>query len=418
MLEDLIKASIPIIFVETDEPKRITNFIPETDKDLQGIWNRNGIQYTLGGAIQKIASTSTMESALAYLTSSRKKYLIVLFGEPEYDMLDSIPEYHTLIFVAPEFKDYTGAVKINLPLPTKEEYLKAFKDRTKLAKECSELSQGMKLKDAKNCYLYSKHTNTDFQKSKILFTKSSFLDIVAGVNTFKDVGGADNFKNWFGKIKHWYKQEAKDFGFPKQKGVILYGQSGTGKSLCASCLGNEANLPLYRFDFTKVYDQYVGRSEDKIRQALKCIENTAPSIIWIEEIGRLFSGPDIQSNIAHHQVLSILLTWMQECDKDIFIVATANNIKNIPLELVRNGRFSGHFDFKAPDEETRKNIFEIYFNKYGINYKAEELAKISINMTGASIEAKVQEVVVEAYNKGVTKEEVLTQIIKGVENGN
>jgi SpoVK/Ycf46/Vps4 family AAA+-type ATPase len=413
MLEDLIKSNIPLIFVETDEPQRITEFIPETDKDLQGIWNRNCIQYRLGGAVEKIASTNTMESALQYLTSSRKKYLMVLFGEPEYDMLDSMPEYHTLIFVSPQFKDYPGAVKVNLPLPTKEEYLKAFKDKTKLAKECAELSQGMKLKDAKNCYKYSKHTNTDFQKCKILFTKSSFLDIVVTINTFNYVGGAEDFKQWFGKIKHWHKQEAKDFGFPKQKGVILYGQSGTGKSLCASCLGNEAGLPLYRFDFTKVYDQYVGRSEDKIRQALKDIENTAPAIIWIEEIGRLFSGPDIQSNIAHHQVLSILLTWMQECDKDIFIVATANDIKNIPLELVRPGRFSGHFDFKAPNKETRKKIFEIYLKKHGIDFDTEILAERSNIMTGADIEARIQEVVIEAYNKGITKEEVLNQMIKG-----
>ena len=414
MVSDLIEANIPIIFVETDEPKRVTEFIPETNKDLQGIWNRNGIQYKLGGTIQKISSTSTMESALTYLTSSRKKYLMVLFGEPKYDMLDSIPEYHTLIFVHPQFKDFPGAVKVSLPWPTKEEYLKAFKDKTKLAKTCAELSQGMKLKDAKNCYKYSKHTNTDFQKCKAMFTKSSFLDIVVTNNTFEDLGGFEDFKDWFNKRKNWYKQEAKIFGFPRQKGVILYGASGVGKSLCASCLGNEAGLPLYRFDFTKVYDQYVGRSEERIRQVLKDIESTAPSIIWIEEIGRLFSGQDIQSNIAHHQVLSILLTWMQEHDKDIFIVATANDTKNIPLELVRPGRFSGHFKFKEPNKETRKHIYDIYLKKHHINMNnLEELAERSNLMTGADIEAKIQEVVIEAYNKDITKEAVLNQMIKG-----
>jgi SpoVK/Ycf46/Vps4 family AAA+-type ATPase len=271
----------------------------------------------------------------------------------------------------------------------------------------------MKLKDAKNCYKYSKYTSIDFQKCKAFFTKSSFLDIIVSINTFKDVGGAEDFKQWFGKIKHWHKQEAKDFGFPKQKGVILYGQSGTGKSLCASCLGNEAGLPLYRFDFTKVYDQYVGRSEDKIRYALKDIENTAPSIVWIEEIGCLFSGPDIQSNIAHHQVLTILLTWLQECDKDIFIVATANDIKNVPIELVRPGRFSAKFKFKNPNKEARKQIFDIYLKKYDINYDTEILAEKLKEVTGADIEAHIEEVVIEAYNKGITKEAVLNQMIKG-----
>jgi SpoVK/Ycf46/Vps4 family AAA+-type ATPase len=143
-----------------------------------------------------------------------------------------------------------------------------------------------------------------------------------------------------------------------------------------------------------VYDQYVGNSEEKIRQALKAIENTAPSCIWIEEIGRLFSNDNIQSNIAHHQVLAILLEWMQEHDKDIFIVATANDTSNIPKELIRQGRFNGIYDAEYPDKEARKKIFEIYLNKY--NFKEYDLDKLSEKeLVGAEIMAFVEEMAIK-----------------------
>src|SRR6056297_2735711 len=387
MLEDLIKAEIPLIFVETDEPERI--IAPETKKDLQGIWNYKGIQYRLGGSIESINYTKTMEDALAYLSATKKKYFLILYGEPIYEMLRDIPQYHTLVFVHSAFIYHPGAVKVTLPLPETEEYLKAFKDKTKFAKDCAKKSAGMIIKDATNCYKYSKYTKTDFLKNRNIFTKSNFFDVVATINTFEDLGGFKDFKKWFNERKHWYKID----GFPRQKGAILQGDTGVGKSLCASCLGNEAGLPLYRFDLTKIYDEYVGRSEHKIRQALKDIEKIAPAIIWIEEIGRLFSGQNIQSNIAHHQVLALLLEWMQEHNKDIFIVATANGIENIPKEIMRPGRFSKVFYIDNPNQEDREELWQIHLKKNNIEGNIENL--VQEQLTGAEIQARIEDMVIE-----------------------
>jgi len=284
---------------------------------------------------------------------------------------------------------HPGAVKVTLPLPETEEYLKAFKDKTKLAKDCAKKSAGMIIKDATNCYKYSKYTKTDFLKNRNIFTKSNFLDLVATINTFEDLGGFKDFKKWFNERKHWYKID----GFPRQKGAILQGETGVGKSLCASCLGNEAGLPLYRFDLTKIYDEYVGRSEHKIRQALKDIEKIAPAIIWIEEIGRLFSGQNIQSNIAHHQVLALLLEWMQEHNKDIFIVATANGIENIPKEIMRPGRFSKVFYIDNPNQEDREELWQIHLKKNNIEGNIKNLAQEQL--TGAEIQARIEDMVIE-----------------------
>ena len=393
MINNLINSNIPLIFVETDEPERFQ--APETSKDLTGTWkSTTGIEYRIGNTVERITSTNSIESALEYLTKTNKKWLMIFHGEPIYEMLQAVPDYHTIVWLNSKFNDYVGAVRISLPLPDKAEFFNTFqqiikpKQNKKLLEDYAEKATGMKLRDAKNCFRYSYYTGTDFSKNKYLFTKSLFLDIVTTYNTFKDLGGFEDFKEWFNERKFWYKQD-----IPRQKGVILAGPSGVGKSLCASCLGNEAELPLYKFDFTKVYDPYVGNSEEKIRQALKAIENTAPAIIWIEEINRLFSSDNIQSNIAHHQVLAILLEWMQEHDKDIFIVATANEIKNIPKELIRPGRFNKIYKANYPNKENRKKIFNIYLKKYNLEYDIEGL--LDSELTGAEILAFLEEIVIK-----------------------
>jgi len=131
----------------------------------------------------------------------------------------------------------------------------------------------------------------------------------------------------------------------------------------------------------------LGESESRIRQALKDIEKTAP-VYYMDRRnwGDCLPGEGIQSNIAHHQVLAILLEWMQEHDKDIFIVATANGVKNIPKELIRPGRFSKNYLAEMPNKETREKIFDIYLNKIGIEYDSNILAEQK--RTGAEIEAK------------------------------
>jgi SpoVK/Ycf46/Vps4 family AAA+-type ATPase len=407
MLSDLIQSNIPLIFVETDEPYRVEQFISKHDKDLFGRWNKKGIEYYIGNSIERIKSTTTMEAALEYLSTTRKHYLIVLHGKPEYELLLNMPEYHTLIFVNSEFADFPGAVHVRLPPPDTSEYLQAFKDKTKLARLYAEYSIGMKVKDAVNCYKYSKHTKTDFLQNKKLFTNSIYLDIVLTKNTFDILGGFYEFKTWFSRCKHWYKYK----NLPKQKGVLLYGDSGTGKSLCASCLGNEADLPLYRFDITRVYDEYVGKSENKIREALKAIEKTAPSIVWVEEIGRLFSG---QAHIAHNQVLALLLEWMQENDKDIFMVATANQIDQIPPELIRPGRFSAKFKVERPSIPDAIEIFKIHADKYNIDFSQVDsaLKNLRVDYTGAEIGNIVEEAVIIAHAEGISKEESLRRMFE------
>lgn len=411
MLQTLLNSNIPLIFVETDEPERVDFENP--GKDLVGIWQeKTGIQYYLGGALEKIASTNTIEQALEYLAVTKKKFLMIFYGEPEYAKLSSVPDYHCMVFVYPNFQDHVGAVRIGLPLPDTEEYFAAFnkvyKTHDKHKKRYAEEAVGMKIKDAINCFLYSMHTQTEFLKNKSLFVKTNFLDLLDVKTTFEDLGGCFEFKEWFNKRKHWYRHE----NFPQQKGVLLYGPSGVGKSLAASCLGNESGIPTYKFDFTKVFDQFVGRSEEIMRSALKALEKAAPCVVVMEEIGRMFSGPSIQSNVAHHQVLAIFLDWLQFNTKNVFIAATANDIKNIPQELIRPGRFNAKFQIQLPNQEAREQIFKIQFKKYGIPVKLiTEHAKVVPRMSGADIELAVQEAVIRSYSEDHAPSVILKEML-------
>jgi SpoVK/Ycf46/Vps4 family AAA+-type ATPase len=160
-----------------------------------------------------------------------------------------------------------------------------------------------------------------------------------------------------------------------------------------------------------VYDEYVGKSENKIREALKAIEKTAPSIVWVEEIGRLFSG---QAHIAHNQVLALLLEWMQENDKDIFMVATANQIDQIPPELIRPGRFSAKFKVERPSISDAIEIFKIHADKYNIDFSQVDssLKNLWVDYTGAEIGNIVEEAVIIAHAEGISKEESLRRMFE------
>ena len=411
MLQDLINSNIPLIFVETDEPGRVD--FANNHKDMVGFWQEKfGFRYHDGKGLEKISSTDSVEAAIEYLAATKKKFLAIFYGEPDYERLSTLPDYHTVVFVHHTFRDYVGAVRISLPLPSKEEYFEAFhkavRTNNKIQAQHAEWAIGMRLKDAVNCHLYSFHTSTDFLSNKRLFVQSSFLDYVKTDNDFSILGGFDEFKKWFNERKHWYKID----NFPRQKGVLLYGNSGIGKSLCASCLGNEAELPLYKFDFTRVYSKYVGRSEDNMRKALDAIEKVSPAIVWIEEIGRMFSGKNIQSNIAHHQVLSIFLDWLQSNDKDIFIAATANDIKNIPKELTRPGRFNLKYMALMPNKEAREQIFAIKMKEYGIPARLlEDHANATARLSGAEIEDVIQEAVIQAHATGLAPSTTLKDLL-------
>jgi len=248
-----------------------------------------------------------------------------------------------------------------------------------------------------------------------IIKKSGFLEYYHPRETLKDIGGLSNLKDWLQKRGRGFDKSAKEFGLDTPKGILLLGIPGTGKSLTAKAIGSEWQFPLLRLDMGKIFGGIVGESEKNIRGALRIAEAIAPSILWIDEIEKGMSGIGSSGNTdggTTARVLGSFLTWMQEKTKPVFVVATANNISQLPPELLRKGRVDEIFFVDLPVENERKQILSIHLEKKNRNpekFDIAELAKSSKGFSGAELEEAIKEAMFQAYDKA---EEVTTTDIK------
>lgn len=143
------------------------------------------------------------------------------------------------------------------------------------------------------------------------------------------------------------------------RGILLMGVPGCGKSYSARMVAHEWRLPLFRFDLGSVYDKYVGETERRMQEALDYIDNVAPCVLWIDEIDKALSVRSGESDVAN-RVLGQFLFWLQESDAKVFLVATANNVADMPPELFRKGRFSETFFVDLPTRAERHDAIGAY----------------------------------------------------------
>ena len=240
------------------------------------------------------------------------------------------------------------------------------------------------------------------EKEQII-RKSGILDYFPKNESLKDVGGMDNLKEWLNKRQLAYDKEARDWGLKEPKGLLLLGVPGCGKSLIAKSIASSWNMPLLRLDVGKVFQGIVGSSEDNIRKAIATAEAVAPCVLWIDEIEKGLSG--VQSSGATDggvtsRIFSTILTWMQEKTAPVFVVATANNINQLPPELLRKGRFDEFFFVDLPSQKEKENIFSIHLQKNRQNvssFALDILAQKAEGFNGAEIEECIKEAMFTAY---------------------
>ena len=240
------------------------------------------------------------------------------------------------------------------------------------------------------------------EKEQII-RKSGILDYFPKNESLKDVGGMDNLKEWLNKRQLAYDKEARDWGLKEPKGLLLLGVPGCGKSLIAKSIASSWNMPLLRLDVGKVFQGIVGSSEDNIRKAIATAEAVAPCVLWIDEIEKGLSG--VQSSGATDggvtsRIFSTILTWMQEKTAPVFVVATANNINQLPPELLRKGRFDEFFFVDLPSQKEIVSIFSIHLQKNRQNvssFALDILAQKAEGFNGAEIEECIKEAMFTAY---------------------
>ena len=242
------------------------------------------------------------------------------------------------------------------------------------------------------------------EKGQII-KKSSILEIIDFKEKIEDIGGLEGLKEWLKSKAQVFRRldEAKKFGVDTPKGVLLVGMPGCGKSLAAKASARLFNVPLLRLDIGRLLGKYVGESEHNMRVALKTAESISPCILWIDEIEKAFAGinQDGGASDITKRLFGQFLTWLQEKENTVFVVATANDITAFPPEFLRKGRFDEVFFIDFPNEEEREKIFKIHLEKRGkLNDKIDikKLAKETIGYCGADIEEVVKMTVETIFN--------------------
>lgn len=246
------------------------------------------------------------------------------------------------------------------------------------------------------------------------FAKDGLFSDISGLEKIKvdeqlAYGGLENLKTWLEDKQKLMdpvqREEMKRRGMKSPRGILLMGVPGCGKSLSAKAIASRWKLPLYLLDFSTIQGRYVGQSEQQLKEALSTAEHVSPCILWIDEIEKGLAGAGDSSGVTN-RLIGQFLFWLQENEKDVFVIATANNVNTLPPELLRKGRFDEMFFIDLPNEEERFEIINLYLQKY-LNAKVGEavtkrLVGLSAKFSGADIEAAIREVAYKTLSSEVT----------------
>lgn len=258
--------------------------------------------------------------------------------------------------------------------------------------------------------LTSEQIHLIFEQKQQMIKKAGILEMIPLKEGLEDIGGLENLKDWLKRKAKVIKNmdEAKNFGVDMPKGVLIAGVPGCGKSLSAKSAAKLFDIPLLRMDMGRLLGKYVGESEANMRKAIELAEAISPCVLWIDELEKAFAG--INGDGAGAEVTTRLfgsfLTWLQEKESPVFVVATANNLMKLPPELLRKGRFDEVFYVGLPKAAERQKIFEIHIGKRRkgdlpeIGKSMKTLVEKTEGYSGADIEGVVRESVEVAFSKG------------------
>ena len=284
-----------------------------------------------------------------------------------------------------------------------------------------EIQNILQLAYAENGELTSSQISLIFRQKQQMIKKAGILEMIPFKETIDDIGGLENLKRWLERKAKIFSNmdQAKAFGVDMPKGVLIAGVPGCGKSLSAKASAQLFNVPLLRLDMGRLLGKYVGESEANMRRAIELAEAISPCVLWIDELEKAFAGIGGSGSGAEvtTRLFGSFLTWQQEKESPVFVVATANEIVHLPPELLRKGRMDEIFYVGLPKREERRKIFEIHIRKR----RKKDLPDISMERlldetdgySGADIEGVVRESVEQVYTEGrnkLTAEDILSAI--------
>ncbi len=430
-LELLIKSRTSVIWIRTKEEERLEKLVNLSCERLNikrfVCWDCvNGIK----GLINEEGKFSNNPlGVLNWLKEQSSETSIVLLAKDFHKFYDDPTINRTIKEISSAFKETSHNLIIsshlfpsseeleelmtilNLPLPDKKELKNLIKKiaintnsnlNEQELNELSIASSGLteiKVKQvtAKALAQRGKISKEDIkdilEEKKQVIARSEILEFFETKSSQDDIGGLDVLKVWLNQRHRAFSEEARDYGLPIPKGVLLVGAQGTGKSLTAKSISKSWSMPLLRLDVGRLFSSLVGSSEARTREAILRAEAMSPCILWIDEIDKGFGGDARSDGGTSQRVLASLLTWMAEKESAVFVIATANAIDKLPAELLRKGRFDEIFFLDLPNSEERLSILNLHLKKRrpSYNFPLSTIIDRTDGFSGAELEQSVIE---------------------------
>jgi len=445
----LLKSRHTFLWVTTPEESRAERGIFEGAADAvyrTFVWDcEQGITNADGSLVEKIQDPA---QALAWLAATTGRVVLVMRDlhawarESDPSLLRSLRNAHrrmqglpkssarAVIALTPSGeipRDLRGcATVIDWPLPDRAEVSKLLSDTLGALAEGTpakllegeafdaavDAAVGLSASEAENCYSFSLVTEKAINASKVGQEKRRIVSRVPGLSFYDPeprglaaIGGLDNLKGWIVERGTAFSARARAYGLRTPRGMLVVGVSGTGKSYCARCVAAAWNCPLIRLDLGALKGKFVGDSEGNIRRALQLIEALGRCIVWIDEIEKALAGstgPQGDGGVAA-DALGTILSWMQERTSEAFVIATANDVRGLPPELLRKGRFDEVWFVDLPTMTERDAIVRAALDEYkrdasGIDVRA--VAEVTDGFVGAELAALVPDAMFRAFADG------------------
>jgi len=455
-LETLIRARYPILYLVTSEEARILDLVNEIARKRQKKvleWSYSNGLVASGTSIQsqknRNAPTKDPLNALDQVIDLVEPAIFVFkdfhpfLTRNNFAIIRRLKEialhlknsFKTILLISPVLEIPAELDKeitvLNFPLPSKQDLGEQLDRIVRDVQEHKQIqidfadegrerllsaALGLTMSEAENVFakilikdggLSGNSVDEVFAEKQQIIRKSGLLEYYQSQESFANVGGMPILKDWLTKRAVAFTPEAQTFGLPAPKGILMLGVQGCGKSLCAKAVARQWRLPLLRFDMGRMFGSLVGSSEENVRRAISVAESVAPTILWVDEIDKAFAGSrgsGATDGGTTARVFGTFLTWLSEKTAPVFVVATANDISELPPELLRKGRLDEIFFVDLPSDAERADIFRIHLAKRGRDAAAfdmEALIKASKDFSGAEIEQAVISALFDAFYKKV-----------------
>jgi hypothetical protein len=441
-LELLLRACYPLIYIPTTEEERLEVAIANCAQNLgnrtvyiwdfvdgyqdnpnhTGMGRRNPLQ-----ALELLDKIPEKAGGIFLLRDFHRFLEDISISRKLRNLTRSLKsQAKNIIIVAPEINIPPELIEvftvIDFPLPTPAEIKQEVQRllsacgqslTDKLLDELVRSAQGLSLERIRRVLslCLASHGSIEPEDVELILSEkrqsirqTQILDFYPATEQISDIGGLDNLKDWLLRRGGAFSEQARAYGLPHPRGLLLVGIQGTGKSLTAKAIAHHWHLPLLRLDVGRLFGGLVGESEQRTRQMINLAEALSPCILWIDEIDKAFAGIEGKGDGGTtSRVFGTFITWLGEKKSAVFVVATANNIQALPPEMLRKGRFDEIFFVGLPNQTEREAIFQVHLSRLRPhnlkNYDIKRLAYETPDFSGAEIE----QTLIEAMHIGFSQ---------------